>query len=268
MEKFIKELLQGLVLLTILGLASYSWAQAHDHAGNTSQDGDTSNQDAGQVFDSSQLAQQNGSAMQQRQGGMMRGGSGDGQGGMMQGGMTQHHEGGDMMQHMQQMRMQMGRGQHNSTGAQDAFSAIKAVVTRLEADPDTDWSRIDIDALRNHLVAMHQVAVNAEVETSEVEGGASYRVTGTGRTLAAIRNMVPMHASQITGQTDWTAVAEDIQNGIKVTVTAKTDDQVAKIRALGFMGFMVSGEHHEDHHLAIVGAEPAPMAEAGGNHNH
>jgi hypothetical protein len=268
MEKFIKELLQGLVLLTVLGLANYSWAQPHDHAGNTSRNGDSSSQDAGQVFDSSQLTQQNGSAAQQRQGGMMRGDSGDAQEGMMQGGMMQHHESGDMMQHMQQMRMQMSRGQNNNPGGQDAFSAINAVVTRLEADPETDWSRIDIDALRNHLISMHEVAVNAEVETAGVEGGASYRVTGTGRALAAIRNMVPMHASKINEETDWTAVVEDIQNGIKVTVTANTDVQVAKVRALGFMGFMVAGEHHEDHHLAIVGAEPASTAEAGGNHNH
>lgn len=299
MDKFSRELLKGFLLLSALGVAQVAWAQQHDHddhAGHNDQSAEAVATDSGQIFDSSQLADQDQASMQRRQGGMMRGGQGDGQGNMMQqrqgqqgqGGMMQNVHGdgqegmmehgenaanGDMMQRMQQMRRRMGGGgmgggQNSNAGGQDAFSAIRAVVSQLEANPETDWSKIDISALRNHLIDMHEVTVNAQVEATEVEGGASYRVTGRDRTLAAIRNMVPMHASQMTGETEWTAVAEEIRNGVEVTVTATSDDQVAKIRALGFMGFMVSGEHHEAHHMAIVGADMESMSASGGGHSH
>lgn len=34
---------------------------------------------------------------------------------------------------------------------QSAFAAIQEIVTKLEADPATDWSKIDIESLRQHL---------------------------------------------------------------------------------------------------------------------
>jgi len=34
---------------------------------------------------------------------------------------------------------------------------------------------------------------------------------------------------------------------------------VQKIRALGFMGIMVQGSHHQMHHLAIAKGEPMHM---------
>ncbi len=231
-----------------------------------------------------------GGMMQQRQGdsqgGLMQQRQGDGQGGMMQqrqgdsqGGMMQQGQGdgqGGMMQHMEHMRAMMSGGQQASTGGQDAFSAIRAVVNQLEANPDTDWSRINIDALREHLVDMQEVTVNAAVETSQVAGGASYRVTGANRTLQAIQRMVPAHAMQISSETAWTATTRAIADGIEVKVTAGSDDDVARIRALGFFGFMVSGEHHDRHHLAIAGADMEPLSEsqsdgghgAGGDHSH
>jgi len=204
---------------------------------------------------------------QDGQTGMMQHGQ-NGQGGMMQNGQAGQ---GDMMQRMERMRamMGMGGGAQANAGGQDAFSAIRAVVSQLEADPNTDWSKINIEALQNHLIDMQELTINARVETEQVDGGAIYRVTGTDRTLEAIRNMVPMHASQMTSETSWTARAEEIRNGIEVTVTAETEDQVQKIRALGFIGFMVSGEHHDQHHMAIVGADMSSMSEAGGGgHSH
>ena len=44
---------------------------------------------------------------------------------------------------------------------QDAFAAIAAVVAQLEADSTTDWSKVDIEALRRHLVAMNDVTLGA-----------------------------------------------------------------------------------------------------------
>src|SRR6516165_7172350 len=66
---------------------------------------------------------------------------------MMQGGM---HGGG---QH-DMMGMHGGMSGQPVLAGQDAFGAIQEVVQILEADPTTDWSKVNIDALRQHLVDM------------------------------------------------------------------------------------------------------------------
>lgn len=48
---------------------------------------------------------------------------------------------------------------------QGAFAAIAEIVALLSADTSTDWSRVDITALREHLVDMNQLTLNADVET-------------------------------------------------------------------------------------------------------
>jgi hypothetical protein len=58
-----------------------------------------------------------------------------------------------MMHHM----MQHGPGQAAALPTQpgqSAFAAIQEIVAMLEADPKTDWSRVNIEALRQHLIDM------------------------------------------------------------------------------------------------------------------
>ncbi len=47
---------------------------------------------------------------------------------------------------------------------QSAFAAIQEIVAILEADPETDWSRVNIEALRNHLADMDNVTLRADVK--------------------------------------------------------------------------------------------------------
>ena len=44
---------------------------------------------------------------------------------------------------------------------QDVFGAIQEVVRILEADPATEWSKVNISALRQHLIDMNEVTVHA-----------------------------------------------------------------------------------------------------------
>jgi hypothetical protein len=39
---------------------------------------------------------------------------------------------------------------------QDSFGAIQEIVRILEADPNTDWSKVDLEALRQHLIDMNE----------------------------------------------------------------------------------------------------------------
>ena len=46
-------------------------------------------------------------------------------------------------------------------------SAIQEILPKLEADPRRDWSKVEIEALRQHLIDMNNVTLNAVVETGE-----------------------------------------------------------------------------------------------------
>jgi hypothetical protein len=138
---------------------------------------------------------------------------------------------------------------------QDAFGAIQEIVRILEADPRTDWSKVDLEALRQHLIDMNEVTLRADAAARQVEGGLEIAVTGTGRTLAAIRRMVTAHAREIDGLNGWRAEAQAQPDGVRLTVTSPGPEETQHIRGLGFIGLLASGSHHQPHHLAIAKGE-------------
>jgi hypothetical protein len=138
---------------------------------------------------------------------------------------------------------------------QDAFGTIQEIVRILDADPNTDWSKVNIEALRQHLVDMNEVTLNAKAVATPVDGGARYEVSGEGRTLEAIRRMVPAHTHEIDGMNGWTVKAEPVATGVVLTVTADDPRQALRLRGLGFIGIMAQGSHHQMHHLAMAKGE-------------
>ena len=44
---------------------------------------------------------------------------------------------------------------------QEAFGTIQEIVRMLEADPSTDWAKVNIAALREHLIDMNEVTLRA-----------------------------------------------------------------------------------------------------------
>ena len=180
--------------------------------------------------------------------------------------MMEHGGNMDMMQHHQAMmaKMHSTRGGVPTLSGQDAFGTIGEIVALLESDPKTDWSKVDLEALRQHLIDMNEVTLNAAAGPKPIDGGLQIAITGTGRTLAAIQRMVPMHAAEIDGQKGWSAKASTLADGVLLAVTATDPKEVAHIRGLGFIGLMVEGSHHQAHHLAIAKGEP--MHAAGAEH--
>src|SRR4051794_29391894 len=51
---------------------------------------------------------------------------------------------------------------------QSAYAALGEAVRIMVADPQTDWSRADVNALRNHLVDMDNVTLHANVTTARL----------------------------------------------------------------------------------------------------
>lgn len=137
---------------------------------------------------------------------------------------------------------------------QDAFGAIQEVVQILESDPKTDWSKVNITALREHLIDMNEVTLRANASERMLDNGIEVAVTGEGRTLAAIKRMVPVHVNELSAH-GWNAKAEDLPNGVKLTVIASEGQPLAKLKALGFMGIIVQGGHHQPHHLMMAKGE-------------
>jgi hypothetical protein len=151
-------------------------------------------------------------------------------------------------QHMQMMQ-RIATGAPTMPG-QDAFGALAEVVRILETDPATDWTKVDVERLRQHLIDMNEVVLRSEVKQTAVPGGLVMEIMGTGRTEQAIRAMVVPHAVELDRMPDWSAKTEPIGGGIRLTVLATTPNDVkavARIRGLGFAGLLTEG-----------GAPPAP----------
>jgi len=141
---------------------------------------------------------------------------------------------------------------------QAAFGAIQEIVRMLLKDPMTNWSKVNIDALRQHLIDMAELTLHADAKKEPIERGLRILVTGSGRTLEAIQRMVPAHAQDINGLYGWSVQAKAIPDGEELTVTGNSTADEQKIRALGFMGIMVLGTH-QMHHLAIAKGEMMHM---------
>lgn len=162
--------------------------------------------------------------------------------------------------HDQMMQGRHGMIAESETSAQPtmpgqaAFGTIQEIVRMLEADRTTDWSKVNISALRDHLVDMDEVTMRAAATERSIDNGVDITVTGEGRTLQAIKRMVPAHVRELT-RLGWNAKAEELPNGVRMTVTGTDAQQATKLRALGFMGIMVQGSHHQQHHLMMAKGE-------------
>lgn len=138
----------------------------------------------------------------------------------------------------------------------EVFGTIQEIVRILEADPATDWSKVNIAALREHLIDMDEVTMRASASERVLGNGMEFTVTGEGRTLTAIKRMVPAHTHELAAL-GWQAMTEDLPNGVKLVVRTTDPRQITKLKALGFMGVMVQGAHHQPHHLLMAKGELA-----------
>ncbi|MEM5473347.1 hypothetical protein WNZ14_16575 [Hoeflea sp. AS60] len=137
-------------------------------------------------------------------------------------------------------------------GGQSAFAAIAEIVDLLEADPDTDWAKVNIDALRDHLVDMNSLMLEAKASSAVENDTIKFQVEGEGKVLRAIHAMVPAHAAELNKTGAWTVQAVTTSTGAILTVKTETSSQLEKAKALGFFGLMATGSHHQPHHLAMA----------------
>lgn len=162
------------------------------------------------------------------------------------------------MDHTQMLMPEQGRAAEtgNSAGmpvqpGQAAFAAIQEIVQILEGDPHTDWSKVDIEALRQHLIDMNNVTLAAKVRNEPIDSGIRFVVTGTGPVTDSIRRMISAHTSTMDGFGGWHFTATQVDGGAILDVRVPERDLI-KVKALGFIGVMTRGMHHQEHHLMIA----------------
>ena len=143
------------------------------------------------------------------------------------------------------------------------FDALGAQVAMLDGDSATDWSKVNLEAFRQHSIDMNNVMLNARVAQAPVDGGVSLAISGSGRTVAAIQRMVVNHMTMLQTSGKYVTKVTKTKDGVTATVTAPAPASakaVARIRGLGFAGLMTEGTHHMRHHGAMARGDSQPHA--------
>jgi len=139
---------------------------------------------------------------------------------------------------------------------QGAFAAIPEIVRALSANPDTDWSKVNIRRLREHLRDMDVVMIDADARSEEIPGGLRFIVTGDAGVAPSIRRMAKAHARVMNGVDGWTYSAHETPDGAIMEVHVPEKD-LPKLKGLGFFGVMAGGMHHQPHHwMMATGGNP------------
>ena len=140
---------------------------------------------------------------------------------------------------------------------QSAFAAVQDVVRQLDADPATDWSKVNIEQLRTHLIDMDEVAMNARVVAEVLPTGVRLVVTGEGRAREAIRRLVLAHARASGPEIGYSLRAETHPEGAVLIAEGRFERDVLRVRALGLLGLLSEGDHHAPHHVMMArGGDP------------
>jgi hypothetical protein len=137
------------------------------------------------------------------------------------------------------------------SSGQAAYGAIAEIVLRLEKDPATDWSKVNLEALRKHLIDMDNVTLRSRIVTRPVPGGFSADITGDGETVGSIRRMTAAHARALASEGSARAAVTEIPGGARMVVTGGPSGE-ARLRGLGVIGVMTLGNHHGPHHEGLA----------------
>ena len=136
----------------------------------------------------------------------------------------------------------------------DAFGAIQEVVNKLMSDPRTDWGRVNLEALRQHLVDMANTTLYVDVvEQKPIKNGITFTVKpAVPGAAASLDRTMSAHSEVLRQETGWALHAKKLGSGWRVDVTSPRPDEVVKIQGLGYIGIMALGNHHQPHHWQMA----------------
>lgn len=142
---------------------------------------------------------------------------------------------------------------------QSIFGTVQEAVRMLEQDSTTDWSEVDVDRLRRHLIDMHNVALHVRLlEKQPLEHGVRIAVRPTTDSArASLRRVLSAHPAMLKQEAGWNMNVSWNDEEAVFRVRDPSGRAVQKIRALGYMGVLAYGAHHQRHHWMLVrGQQP------------
>jgi hypothetical protein len=139
----------------------------------------------------------------------------------------------------------------------DAFWTIQEAIQKLDADPSTDWNKVNLEALRQHLVDMQNFTLHVEVlsQTPIAQGMQAVVQPTTKRAEASLERVFAAHPTQLKRETGWDMRVAKQGDVFVLTVITPNETEVARLRGLGYIGVMALGAHHQMHHWGMVQGE-------------
>lgn len=162
------------------------------------------------------------------------------------------------MEHHQQMTMNKQVQPLIETG-NDIFGTIQEVINKLNANPNTNWNKVNIEALKEHLLDMRDMTVNIEViSQNRVENGSEIVIKPmTKRSIQAMKRILSAHPKQLEKETNWKMTVQKQGDNYLLITTTNNPTEVSKIVGLGYIGIMAYGSHHQSHHWSMaIGKNP------------
>ena len=136
----------------------------------------------------------------------------------------------------------------------DVFGAIQEAVRQLEADPATDWRKVNLEALRQHLIDMRHFTEDVDIVAQKpIDKGIEIIVHATiPGAIPALDRAFNAHPKVLKSETGWDMTASKDKDKYKLRITTDDATQVDKLRGLGYIGIMAVGKHHALHHWALA----------------
>lgn len=159
-----------------------------------------------------------------------------------------------MSNHSQMGDNQMTTSQTKLTeSGTDAFATLQEVITILNADTNTNWKNVNLEALRQHLAQMQDMTLNVSVVQHNIKNGFKAVITPTtNRAKTSLAKVLSAHPAQMQKETGWKMQVVNKNNIFTITVTTENISEVDKIRGLGYIGLMAYGNHHQPHHWSMA----------------
>lgn len=87
----------------------------------------------------------------------------------------------------------------------DAFGTIQEVIRKLNHDPKVDWSKVNLEALRRHLVDMNDMTLNVEILSQQPldKGLKIVMRASTLKSESALDRVFSVHLAQLKSETGW-----------------------------------------------------------------
>lgn len=153
-------------------------------------------------------------------------------------------------------------GGHNMQGIEsrlteagnDAFGTLQEALQQLLSDPQTDWSKVNMEALRQHLADMRNLTLGIEIvrQTPLKNGLEIILKPHNPRVSESLDRVFAAHPAQLRKETGWEMKTRKQNGEYQITITTRNQTENAKIQGLGYIGIMAWGNHHQSHHWMMV----------------